>query len=142
MDFASAAKSAAVGSAAPISNSAAGSAASFKRMEAAIAARLAQTGPRVACAAHRLLGGGAVPLFDVVARFRLFLRAVDDGVLVLGRAIERVEAERRGPGVPHVVPGAGGHDYGEVVLHRVLAPIDVDGALPLLDAEELIPVFV
>jgi hypothetical protein len=78
----------------------------------------------------------------VVARFGFFLRALDDLVLMLWRSVERVEAQRLGSGIAHVVTGAGGHDHGEIVHHRILAAVDIDCTLPFLEAEELVPILV
>ena len=64
-----------------------------------------------------------------MARFGVLFRALDDLVLVLGRSVDRVEAERLGPRVANVVASACGNDHCEIVHHWIFATVDVDAGL-------------
>src|SRR3982750_20220 len=95
-------------------------------------------GPDTSCMdwPMRLLRGPSVPF--LVRRQRISFGRFDEPINVLGRAVDRVEAQGRGAGVAHVVPRTGRHDDREIVAHRILDAVDVDRARALLEAEELV----
>src|SRR6478609_5322801 len=82
----------------------------------------------------------AVPFLVVMARFGVGLGRLDDAVLMLGRAVERVQLEGRGAGVANIMTGAGRYDRGAAVLDRIAVVVDVDRAAAFLEAEELVAV--
>src|SRR5688572_22218787 len=73
-------------------------------------------GPLPACRRHdraALFRRAAVPFLVVVARFRFSLGRLDDSVLMLGGAVDGVEAQRLAAGVADIVAGAGRNDHGD-----------------------------
>src|SRR5687768_17328536 len=65
---------------------------------------------------RRSLGGLATPVMILMVASDGRRVLVDGTVLVLGRAVERVEAQRRAPVVDDVVARVGGDDRREVAL--------------------------
>src|SRR5689334_5802833 len=67
---------------------------------------------------------------------------MNDAVAMLGRAVERIDAQRLVARVQHVVSCAGRDDDRVVILDRVARAVDDDLAFAFLDAEELVAVLV
>src|SRR5690606_17758520 len=86
----------------------------------------------------RLLGRPAVEMF--FHALGVGLRRVHDAVTMLGRPVDRVDAERLSAGIDEVVTRAGRDDDGVIGPDRRRLAVDADLAGPPLDAEELIAV--
>src|SRR6185369_2205243 len=59
---------------------------------------------------------------------------------MLGRSVDRVQAERNAAGVAHVVARPSRHDNRKISAHLVFDTVNVDRAFALLEAKELVAV--
>ena len=87
-----------------------------------------------------LLGRASVEMF--VRRVGLCLALVDRAFQVLGRAINRVEAQRLVSGIDDVVLGPGGNDDAVVGLHGMYRPVDSNLAAASFETKELVAIVV